>query len=183
MKNKIRKEILALRKAMPIYLLEENSRIIAEKVITHPKYQAAELVFAYIDAKGEVITKDIIEHAWSNNKRVVVPKVQGDRMEFYEIASYHDLEPGCFGIMEPKITCMEITDIPKNSVVIMPGVAFDKTGNRIGYGKGYYDKYFSKYPDLCKIAIAFSLQIVSEIQADKFDVKADCVITESVIYE
>ena len=75
------------------------------------------------------------------------------------------------------------TDIPKNSVVIMPGVAFDKTGNRIGYGKGYYDKYFSKYPDLCKIAIAFSLQIVSEIQADKFDVKADCVITESVIYE
>ena len=178
MKNKIRKEILALRKAMPICLLEENSRRITEKVIEHPEYQKAELVFAYIDAKGEVKTGDIVEHAWKSGKRVAVPRVQGDIMKFYLISSYEELEPGCFGIMEPKTTCMEVRNIPKNSVVIMPGVAFDKSGNRIGYGKGYYDKYFSEYPDVYKIAIALSMQIVSEIPADVFDIKADCVITE-----
>lgn len=178
MKNKIRKEVLALRKAMPICLLEENSRLIAEKVIAHPVYQSAKLVFCYIDAKGEVRTRKIIEHAWANGKKVVVPKVHGDIMKFYQISSYDELETGCFGIMEPKMGCEEITHVPENSIVIMPGVAFDKKGNRIGYGKGYYDKYFSKYPECYKIAIAFSIQLVSEIQADEFDVKANCVITE-----
>jgi len=178
MKNKIRKEILALRKAMPVCVLEEKSRIIAEKVIAHSKYENSELVFAYVDAKGEVKTKDIVEYAWAYGKKVAVPKVHGDIMKFYLISSYDDLEPGCFGIMEPKEGCTEVTVIPDKSVVIMPGVAFDKEGNRIGYGKGYYDKYFSKYPDLYKIAIAFSMQIVAEIQVDEFDVKANCVITE-----
>lgn len=163
---------------MPIYLSEENSKKIAEKVIAHPKYQKAELVFAYIDAKGEVITKDMIEHAWANGKKVAVPKVHGDIMEFYLIESYNDLEAGYFGIMEPKMSCEKITVITENSVVLMPGVAFDRMGNRIGYGKGYYDKYFTKYPELYKIAIAFSMQIVPEIPADEFDIKAQCVITE-----
>ncbi len=178
MKNKIRKEILALRKAMPICLLEEKSKKIAEKVIRHPKYQKAELVFAYIDAKGEVKTKDIVEHAWENGKRVAVPRVHGDIMKFYLISSYKDLEPGCFGIMEPKMSCTEVIDIPENSVVIMPGVAFDREGNRIGYGKGYYDKYFSKDSNSYKIAIAFSMQMVAKIPANVFDIKADCVVTE-----
>lgn len=178
MKNKIRKEILALRKAMPICLLEENSRIISEKVIAHSEYQNAELVLCYIDAKGEVRTRDIINNAWENEKRVAVPRVYGDIMKFHLISSYNDLELGCFGIMEPKKQCIEVTEIPEKSVVIMPGVAFDKDGNRIGYGKGYYDKFFSTYSKLYKIAIAFSLQIVSEIQMDEFDIKANCVITE-----
>ena len=178
MKSRIRKDILALRKAMAICLLEEKSRIISEKVITHPKYQSAEFIFCYIDTKSEVKTRKIIEHAWENGKKVAVPKVHGDIMKFYLITSYEDLESGCFGIMEPNGNCMEVTVIPDNSVVIMPGVAFDREGNRIGYGKGYYDKYFSEYSKIYKIAIAFSVQIVPEIQTDKFDVKANCVITE-----
>lgn len=177
-KSESRKQILALRKAVPDELLKENSAKITEKVIAHPEYQQAKLVFAYVDAKGEVKTDGIIQHAWANRKKIAVPKVHGDIMEFYQITSYDDLEEGYFGIMEPKGSCKEVTEIPENSVVIMPGVAFDKKGNRIGYGKGYYDKYFGKYPGLYKIAIAFSLQIVEAIEADEFDVKADCVITE-----
>ena len=99
-------------------------------------------------------------------------------MKFYQIASYEELEIGCFDILEPKEHCAEIIDIPKNSVVIMPGVAFDKKGNRIGYGRGYYDKYFTNYPKIYKIAITYSLQIVQEIPVNKYDIKADCVITE-----
>lgn len=179
MKNKIRKEILALRKAMPICLLEEKSRKITEKVIQHPKYQEAELVLAYIDAKGEVKTREMIEHAWKSGKQVAVPKVHGDVMKFYQISSYEELEAGCFEIMEPKIRCREVTELSEKSVVIMPGVAFDMQGNRVGYGKGYYDKYFSQYTDVYKIAVALSLQIVDDIPADDLDIKADCVMTES----
>ena len=178
MKNRIRKEILALRKAMPICLLEEKSKIISEKVIAHMEYQNAELVLCYIDAKNEVNTRYIINYAWENGKKVAVPRVCGDLMKFYLISSYDDLESGYFDIMEPKKQCVEVTEIPEKSVVIMPGVAFDKKGNRIGYGKGYYDKYFAKYPNVYKIAIAFSVQIVPEIPTDELDINAHCVITE-----
>ena len=98
-------------------------------------------------------------------------------MKFYQITSYDDLEAGYFGILEPKEECKEV-NVSENSIVIMPGVAFDRKGNRIGYGKGYYDKYFSRYPEVYKIAIAFSMQIVDEIPADEFDIKANCVVTD-----
>lgn len=177
MKKEIRKTILAKRKALSTEVLETNSKVISEKVMAHPKYQAADTVFAYIDAKGEVQTKALIEDAWNKGKTVVVPKVHGDIMKFYKIASYDDLEAGDFGIQEPKAECDEVT-VSEKSIVIMPGVAFDRKGNRIGYGKGYYDKYFSQYPEVYKIAIAFSMQTVDEIPADEFDIKANCVITD-----
>ena len=178
MKKQIRKEILALRKTMPISLLEEKSRIITGKVIRHSVFQSAECIFCYIDAKGEVRTKDIIEYAWSQGKKVAVPKVHGEIMEFYYITAYDQLEEGNFGIQEPKESCQKVKCIPENSIVIMPGVAFDMRGNRIGYGKGYSDKYFSKNSNLYKMAIAFSIQILPEILADEFDVRANCVIIE-----
>ena len=170
-----------MRKAMPEYLLKEKSRIITEKVIAHPVYQQAEILLCYIDAKGEVMTSNLIEHAWENGKKVAVPRVHGDIMKFYFIESFEQLENGCFGIREPKCECTELTLVPDNSVVIMPGVAFDSKGNRIGYGRGYYDKYFSAYLDVYKIAIAFSMQIVSEIPSEALDISADCVVTEDDI--
>ena len=181
MKNKIRKEILGLRKAISFELQESKSRIINHKVMNHPAYQKSELVFAYIDAKGEVKTRDVIEDSWKNGKKVAVPRVHGDIMKFYYISSYEDLEAGSFGLLEPKLICEEVKDVSKESIVIVPGVAFDRKGNRIGYGKGYYDKYFVYHPDIYKTAIAFSLQIVPEIPVDEFDIKMDCVITEDEI--
>lgn len=178
MKKRIRKEILAKRNTLSKEEIESKSVIIYQRVTIHPVFQNADLVFAYIDAKSEVQTQQIIEYAWKSGKKVAVPKVHGDSMRFYLITSYEDLEPGCFGIREPKEGCKEILTVSENSVVIMPGVAFDRKGNRIGYGKGYYDKYFSAYPKIYKIAIAFEVQMVLEIPADEFDVKADIVMTE-----
>jgi len=178
MKNRIRKENLEKRNALSQEEIESKSEIICQKVIHHPVFQEADMVFAYVDAKSEAQTKEIIEYAWKAGKKVAVPKVHGEIMKFYLITSYEDLEPGCFGIREPKEVCKVIEEMPDKSLVIMPGVAFDREGNRIGYGKGYYDKYFSAYPETYKIAIAFEVQVVSKILADEFDVKADCVITE-----
>lgn len=178
MKNQIRKEILAIRASLPEKDVKAKSKVIFQKVIKSDAYQNADLVLAYIDAKGEVKTKALIEHAWSQKKKVAVPKVHGVIMEFYIIESYDDLESGCFGLQEPKESCQRITELPDNTLVIMPGVAFDNKGNRIGYGKGYYDKYFSKYPDVYKIAVAYAFQIVPDAYADIHDVKAELILTE-----
>ena len=178
MKNKIRKEILELRTSLTEKDAEERSEIIFHEIIECEAYQKADLILAYIDAKGEVKTRLLIEHAWRQDKTVAVPKVHGDVMEFYVIRSYRDLEKGCFGIQEPVNSCPKITSLTENTLVIMPGVAFDNKGNRIGYGKGYYDKYFSKYPNIYKIAVAYSFQIVPDACAKEHDIKADCVLTE-----
>ena len=183
MKNCIRKKILALRKGFPKDLLESRSSQIVQRVLCHPSYRNAECVLCYIDAKGEVQTKELIEHAWAHGKCIAVPRVHGDVMKFYFISSYEQLEPGSFGIMEPKMDCPELTSIPERSLVIMPGVAFDLSGNRIGYGKGYYDKYFAAYENIYKIGLAFSFQIAPEISSDVFDIKANCIITDSIFSE
>ena len=179
-KKDIRRSALARRNQLAQLEWVNSSELIYQKLIKNNRYIHEDVIYCYVDYCNEVGTTKIIEHAWSMNKKVAVPRVLDDEMSFYYISSFDDLEEGFRGILEPKKSCEEAFE---KGLVIMPGAAFDRTCNRIGYGKGYYDKYFSKYPDLCKIAIAFSLQIVSEIQADKFDVKADCVITESVIYE
>lgn len=178
MKNKIRKEMFAMRLAQTEEEADAKSKVIFQKIIKSKAYENADLILAYIDAKGEVKTKALLEHAWSSNKMVAVPKVHGDFMEFYIIESYEDLESGCFGIKEPVESCRKITELTDDTLVIMPGVAFDKSGNRIGYGKGYYDKYFSRYPDVYKIAVAYSFQIVPDAYAKGHDMKADCVLTE-----
>ena len=178
MKKIIRKEILTRRKALDVDVINTKSRLISKKVIEHAQYQKADMLLAYIDAKGEVNTKVIIEDAWEKGKTVAVPKVHGEIMEFYIITSFDDLEKGNFGIMEPKETCEKVDTDSLDTIVIMPGVAFDRAGNRIGYGKGYYDKYFSKYPAVYKIALAFEMQIVPQIVSDEYDIKADVVVTE-----
>lgn len=177
-KQQIRKEILGIRRNLSPEYMEKSSLMITEKIINHPEYQEAKWIFCYMDAKGEVQTKYLIEHAWKNGKRVVVPKVEGKEMSFYEITGFSQLETGNFGIMEPVSTCIKVDSKDKKSIMIIPGVAFDQAGNRIGYGGGYYDKYISSHSKMYKMAIAFSVQIVPQIPSEEYDIKMDCIITE-----
>lgn len=101
-------------------------------------------------------------------------------MEFCSLSSFEQLVPGTYGILEP-----DGTDVSeqKNGLMLVPGVAFDKLRNRIGYGKGYYDRYLKAHPLLHTIALAFDLQIVSKIKAQEQDVKPELLLTESCIYK
>lgn len=177
-KKEIRKRIRELRANLSIEQIESRSKIITDKILKHPEFQKAELVLCYIDAKGEVQTEEIIRKSWKMCKKVAVPKVQEKEMEFFEITSFEDLEPGNFGIKEPIEGCMKADIQNSRTVVIMPGVAFDMEGNRIGYGGGYYDRYFQHKQDIFRIAPAYEMQIVNKITADEFDIKVDCVLTD-----
>ncbi len=156
------------------------SSVIFNKVVSHSFFLEAENILCFLNYQSEVETKNIIKKAWEEGKRVYVPRIDEDIMNFYQITSFQDLIKGYKGILEP--VGDHIFDM-KDGLVIMPGVAFDKCRNRIGYGKGFYDKFLCLHPSLKTIAIAFELQIVDEIPYDSLDIIPEILITEENIYD
>lgn len=179
-KKDIRKRVLAKRNLITDKEWEERSRLIYEKVVTHPFFLEADAIYCYVDYRREVGTCAIIEHAWELGKKVAAPKVNGEEMEFHYIQSFEDLQEGFKGIPESK-QMHPAND--ENVLVIIPGAAFDAKCNRIGYGKGYYDKYLHVHSNYKTIAIAFELQMVETIPAEAYDICPDIIITEEKTYE
>ena len=179
-KKDIRKCVLAKRNCISNQEWEEKSRLICEKVVTHPFFLQEDAIYCYIDYRNEVGTRIIVEQAWKSGKKVATPKVLGDEMEFYYIQTYDDLEEGYKGIPEPKKANLAIDD---KTLVIMPGAAFDANCNRIGYGKGYYDKYLQAHPNYKTLALAFELQMVEHIPTEEYDICPQILITEENTYE
>ena len=179
LKKDIRKRVLTRRENMSKEEWEENSRSIYEKVVTHSFFLNTDIIYCYVDYKREVSTRMIIQKAWELHKKVYVPKVNGTDMSFHPIAAFSDLEEGYRGIPEP-IT--KPANIIEPGLMIIPGVAFDKNRNRLGYGKGYYDCFLSTHHNLRTLAISFELQLEEKIPSDKFDIKPEVLITERHMY-
>lgn len=179
-KKDIRKRVLGLRNNMSKEEWEEKSHRINKKVVAHPFFLEANVIYCYVDYRNEVGTEWIMKKAWKLHKKVAVPKVEGDEMKFYIISKFDDLHAGYRGIQEPEDSHPANTE---DAVVILPGVAFDRKRNRIGYGKGFYDKFLDKHPSCKTIAIGFECQIVDEIQTDSFDYRPDILITEEYTYD
>lgn len=179
-KKDIRKRVLEIRNNISKKEWEQKSYRIYEKVVTHPFFLESDVIYCYVAYRNEADTKNIIQKAWELNKRVAVPKVEGEEMNFYYISDFCDLKEGYHQIPEP------MTIFPAQetkALVIMPGVAFDRNRNRIGYGKGFYDKYLAKHSFHKTIAIGFECQLVHEIEANAFDFQPDILITEEHIYD
>lgn len=179
-KKDIRKRVLATRDGISKRDWEENSHRIYEKVVTHPFFLESGVIYCYVDYRNEAGTEAIIKKAWELEKKVAVPRVEGEEMNFYYISDFSDLKEGYRQIREPA-TKFPASDA--HALVIMPGVAFDKKRNRIGYGKGFYDKFMDKYPSCKTIALAFECQIIDEIKTDLFDYRPHILITEEHIYD
>ena len=183
-KSDIRKKILSIRSGISEDQQKENSIHIGHTFFSLDYVKNARLFYFYMGYEKEVITRDMIQKILNQEKRVALPRIdmtQGFRMEFCEINSLLDVKMGYKGIPEP-YGIKELTDIP--DIMVMPGVAFDCNRNRIGYGKGFYDRYLgclAKQNTIYKIAFAYECQIVEKIDADEFDVKPDMIITEKRI--
>ncbi|MBQ3513737.1 MAG: 5-formyltetrahydrofolate cyclo-ligase [Lachnospiraceae bacterium] len=134
-----------------------------------------DIICPYVSYNQEVATWDFIKQLLKEGKKVAVPKVIGDEMEFFYIHQFSDLLPGAYGILEP--SSGQTLQEPK-ALVIMPGLAFDKEKNRIGYGGGFYDKYLEKHPDFLKVALAYDFQIYEKLDVEQFDIKPDIIVTD-----
>ncbi len=174
-KRNIRKQILLERDRLSKEqrILEEE--YVTQKVLTHQWYLNATDFLVFKSYGSEISTKSMISKALRDGKRVYLPRVlaDGEHMEFFRIESPSDVGNGYRGILEPKGKEMFQYEACKKEQVlmIMPGVAFDQEGNRIGYGKGFYDRYLSKKEGLRTIAVAFRCQMVEKIEKDPHDIK------------
>lgn len=183
------------KKALRKYVKEYRSRIKPEEKAFWDKGLLANLqpfhlekekvVYAYISVNGEAETGPLIEELLSAGVRVAVPlvvKTSTDKwLDFYYITGPDDLEPGVFGLLEPKKTCRRAMD--KNCPVIVPGVAFTREGGRSGYGGGFYDRLFAAEPEHKKIAIAYDFQIFPELESDTYDIMMDYIVTPTEVFQ
>ena len=185
-KSELRKEAQRRRSQLSEQERTKKSALIVNRVESDPDWQSAKVVCVYVWFKSEVQTDSLIESAWSAGKTVCVPlcgKTDTDKITLYKINSFDDLSPGAFGIREPKVdqvgAHLERVALSDVDAFIVPGIAFDKQGNRLGWGGGFYDWALSRAVNAKKIALAFSCQIFETIPVEPQDIKMDKIICEA----
>ncbi len=176
-KREIRRKVKALKSMLSMEDKISASRAVFEAVEKSPAFLLAERILMYHSLPDEVSTHEFLRK-WHTKKRFFLPRVNGVNLD---ILPYDDsrLELGAFHIEEP--TGDELTPVEEIELIIVPGVAFDRRGNRLGRGKGFYDRLLAD-SRASKIGVAYDFQIVEEIPAEPHDIKMDIVITNNGIH-
>jgi 5-formyltetrahydrofolate cyclo-ligase len=178
-KGRLREEINARRNALLPHVRTAKSHAVIERLEALPAYRGCQYPLVYIAMASEVQTLPLVDHRLAEALKVAVPKVEGESLGLYEIESVNELAPGVWGILEPQAGQERPADIERIDAVVMPGVVFDASGHRLGYGKAYYDRMLrSLGHPVVKIALAFEVQMVHRVPAEAHDVHVDFVITE-----
>lgn len=169
--------MLEKRNALDANEIAKLSKRVQEFVINSKEFRSAKVVGAYYAFGSEVKTDLIIERARALGKKVALPSVEGESLAFYELSSGKYLVKGRFGIMEP-LPCGPVDRI---DLLVVPGIAFDKKGYRLGYGKGYYDKFLVR-KKIFSIGLAYSFQLLESLPKGKYDKRLDAIATEGGIH-
>lgn len=178
-KQEVRKRILALRKQLSEEERREKSGRIQERILCRENYRKAKRIFVYVSMGAEVETQALIEQAWNDGKMIAVPKTAAERkMYFLPIQSFAELQKNSFGVSEPTGGEEKALIPQKGDLFLVPVVGFDRNKNRMGYGGGYYDRYFAKHRGIYKIGLAFAVQM-QEFPTEETDIPLDEIITEN----
>ena len=179
-KNELRSKYKKLRDEIPAEKRSKASGRITKRLLKLTEVENALIVYVYAAYGSEVSTKEFINTLLKEGRRVALPKVTGEEMAFYEIKSADELFPGFQGILEPQVWNNEPVRPSSRDVVIMPGVVFDYAGHRIGYGKGYYDRYLGNIPGKpVLIGAAYEKQVYRYmLPSEETDKILDYVVTE-----
>ena len=183
-KKILRKEILTKRKNIDILKKEAIDKKIVDKFYESKYYKEAKNIFIYISYDSEINTKGIINKALNDNKKIYVPRTEFKTrlMDAVEIVSLDNLIESEYGILEPSVEEPHIEPSGLD-LIIVPGVAFDRNGGRMGYGAGFYDRYFKKISKdnikkIVKLALAYDFQVLEEVPMNEQDVPVSYIITE-----
>ena len=164
------------------------SEVICRTVMALPEYVDARTVMCYVDIRDEVRTRSLLTAASNAGKRVVIPYcVAGDRLALFRMESFDELVIRTFGILEPADPWRDREDRRVDPIeldlIVVPGVAFDCRGGRVGHGKGYYDRLLQQArPDTMLVALAFECQLVEQIPMHPHDIYMDMIVTETAIH-
>ncbi len=175
-KQHLRNQAIAARRAQTNR--EARSQAIAERLESHQAYQNAETLLTYVSLAEEVDTHPIIERALRAGRVVAAPRVaENHHLDWVRIDGFDALEPGAFGVLEPSGTAPSLTTF-QEAVVLVPGVAFDRAGHRLGWGKGYFDRFLACFTGT-SIGLAFDCQLYDALPFEPHDRPVDYVITET----
>jgi len=183
-KKKLRNCIQDKRSALSIKEREIKSKAAAEKFFSTRNYIKAKNILIYYPFRSEINTKIIIEDALNKGKKIILPKVDKNKLNLYFVSNLKDqLEKGAYCIMEPAPLLCERARVTDIDLAVIPGIGFDKNFNRLGYGGGFFDRLFPYLPKrVKKVALCFDIQIMPDIPVTRNDKKIDILITESKIY-
>ncbi|KAJ1662374.1 hypothetical protein IW140_005936 [Coemansia sp. RSA 1813] len=182
-KRRLRKQIHERLGALSSEHISEESRKACRQVLAHPSFQHATHVSIYISMAKELQTKELLDHAFSAGKSVYVPRCDGELMDMVRLQGHDDLASlsrNKWGIPEPAMD-RDAVDPKIIEVVLVPGVAFDASGNRCGHGKGYYDRYLMRATNAFACAVCLDEQVVDAVPADDHDRKPNIVVSPSGI--
>lgn len=180
-KSQIRSRILKIRNALTEEERNRAAFLLTERILGHQWYCQSDTILCYADYGSEISTKELIREALSTGKKVFLPRVEGENMTFYRIGDLSELVQGYKGIPEPKGNtesyCREKQAVEK-TLLLMPGVVFDRCRNRIGYGKGFYDRFLADNPELQlrSIAVGYQCQLLEELPVEETDIRPCQVI-------
>ncbi len=173
-KAALRRKIRERKQAMTEAEIVQASTRLGELFAASEQYKLAETIYGYLPYNQEVRTIPMLERALAEGKRVAVPKVFGDEMKFIYITDLSRVEKGYAGIPEPVDDGPEADDT--TALVLMPGLAFDPHGHRVGYGGGFYDRFLSREPGHPTVALCYDFQVFQNLETEEFDIPVDCVL-------
>ena len=173
-KKELRACIRAQKRAMTEAQIVEKSNRLGELFLASDAYKNAKTIYGYLPYNQEVRTVAMLEQALRDGKRGAVPKCYGDEMRFIFMDDLSKVEKGYANIPEP-IADEPIAD-DETALVLMPGLAFDPQGHRIGYGGGFYDKFLAKEPNHPTLALCYDFQMVEHLETEEFDIPVDTVL-------
>ena len=183
MKKEIRSTILKKRNSMLFSEVLEKSERIKEQVFHLDEFKEAKTILFYVSYENEVYTHEMIKEILEVKKQVVVPKTDMNKRTILcsSLTKWDDLLAGAYNILEPRQECLNEVSPESIDLIIMPGIAFDCQGNRIGHGMGYYDRLLKKKMNAHRLGLAFEFQIVENIPTEPHDIKVEKIVTEKRI--
>lgn len=172
-KKELRRQIREKKRAMTQEEIISRSTRLGELLRSSQVYKDAETIYFYLPYNQEVRTVPMLEQAIRDGKKVAVPKVYGDDMKFLYLEDLSRIGKGYAGIPEP-IDDEPVAEDPR-ALVLMPGLAFDPEGHRIGYGGGFYDKFLAREPEHPTVALCYEFQMLPKVETEEFDIPVDRV--------
>ena len=173
-KQELRASVRAKKRAMTEEEIREKSEEMTRQFLVTEAYRNARAVYGYLPYNQEVRTVPLLEQALRDGKRVAVPKCYDDEMRFIWLDDLTAVEKGYAGIPEP-VADGPIAD-DETALVLMPGLAFDREGHRIGYGGGFYDKFLAREENHPTVALCYDFQFFDHLETEEFDIPVDLVL-------
>lgn len=182
-KQALREKFLALMKSISAEEQKTKSETIQNRVIQHPFFQKSQVIMLYASIQYEVLTEKIMEEAVKKGKQVILPRVDSNKHQLvaYKVSNLKtDLSRGVYGILEPRTERCQPCNLRDIQWILVPGLAFDKSGRRLGRGLGYYDRFLSQFtPTIPTAGLAYDYQITDFLPTDSHDVVLDEVISNA----